>query len=340
MSEIVVTEGWFVCQDCKEEGILKEFRWESELLRHILRSHSEEKKWEEQRKKLLEEKVKLEEELERLREENKKKEEENKKKEEKNKEENKKLEDEICVLRSLVERLARMLHGKEDEEEFYKRLRDTVVEMIKKFPKNSPLRRSLIANLSKGIDKKKFVELVLTPCGMSSSYFSKIGDEDDDILFQVKSSLYPQKRERWTKEEKAAFADILDDIMPFASGRDWRIRQWTKEDTHKEYEEIMKKRYPLLRRMCYTSFWDHFKMRKEKVHFLKVVKHCPICNAMEKRNELGEGELTEEEKNLITDNPDHEKEIRDAYAYYKQMKNKISQEKLTDTAVIVQDPHL
>jgi len=81
-------------------------------------------------------------------------------------------------------------------------------------------------------------------------------------------------------------------------------------------------------------------MRKEKVHFLKVVKHCPICNAMEKRNELGEGELTEEEKNLITDNPDHEKEIRDAYAYYKQMKNKISQEKLTDTAVIVQDPHL
>ena len=40
MSEIVVTEGWFVCQDCKEEGILKEFRWESELLRHILRSHS------------------------------------------------------------------------------------------------------------------------------------------------------------------------------------------------------------------------------------------------------------------------------------------------------------
>ncbi len=54
---------------------------------------------------------------------------------------------------------------------------------------------------------------------------------DLDLIYEIKYSVNPKKRQFWTDEENSAFREILDEVMPFLSGREWRMREWTREDT-------------------------------------------------------------------------------------------------------------
>ena len=126
--------------------------------------------------------------------------------------------------------------------------------------------------------------------------------------------------------------------MPFLSGRDWRIRDLPKEDIWMKYVQQMTCRYPHLRFMGYTSFWKHFDNFGDSVHFLKVMKHCPICNAYEHQNNLEVDDvLTTAELKLIRDNPTHAEDIKAAYRFYQHTKAEVVATKSEDTLIIVQD---
>ncbi len=56
----------------------------------------------------------------------------------------------------------------------------------------------------------------------------------------------------------------------------------------REYFTRMEDRYPDLRPMGYTTFWSHVKETGDNIHFVRVMKNCPICNAMDKRDKLQE----------------------------------------------------
>ena len=220
---------------------------------------------------------------------------------------------------------------------FHDQISKNIVNIIMKFPKNSSLRKSLVGNLMVNIfDKKKFVDEFIVSAGLNDKYTYSIKAKDLDSLFEIKYPTKKKTKSKWTEGEIQAFTTILDDVMPYVSGRGFRIRQWTKEDTYREYATISERTYPNQRIMGYTAFWKRFKSLKQKVHFIKVVKHCPICNAMTKRDK-GEETLTGEEEQLLESNSDHAQEIKDAYNHYKSIKEKIASEKLTDSCLIIQD---
>ncbi len=146
-------------------------------------------------------------------------------------------------------------------------------------PPNSQLRRSLIANLIENIfEKRRFVNEIIVAAGLSKKYHYNLKVEDLDLICNIKYAIDPKKRVMWSNDELGAFDELLDEVMPFLSGRDWRMREWTKEDTWREYYTIMGNRYSNLRAMSYTTFWKHVGDKGEKIHFVRVQKNCPICN--------------------------------------------------------------
>ncbi len=170
---------------------------------------------------------------------------------------------------------------------FFENVTANLVRMLKSIPHNSQMRKSIVANLVQNIlDKKMFINEIILSAGLNSRYLYTLKDSDRDLIYQLKYAVNPKKRETWNEEEMNTFKEILDEIMPFMSGRDWRIREWSKEDTWLRYLETMRERYPDYEAMGYTCFWKHVEQTGDRIHFVRVMKNCPICNAMDKREQL------------------------------------------------------
>ncbi len=220
--------------------------------------------------------------------------------------------------------------------EFYDQLSRNVVDIISKLPHNSPLRRSLVANLVQNVyDKRRFRLEILERAGLNPKYLYSVKIDDLESMFDIQYSVDPQEKKYWTQEEFQAFDEILDEILPYVSGRDWRMREWTWEDTWREYYTVFSDRYPCLRPMGYTTWKKYIDLKKEKIHFVRQMKNCPICVAMDLQ-EKGEP-LTPHQLDLLRDNPNHRQDIKDAYNYYKGLKEQILATRDIESIVVVED---
>jgi hypothetical protein len=85
------------------------------------------------------------------------------------------------------------------------------------------------------------------------------------------------KRPRITEDQKEEIKRILDDILPFQSGRSYRYQEQTDDFIYQKYRENVKKGWPVSK-----SYLIYKILARENVHHSKTPMFCPLCDKYEK----------------------------------------------------------
>ena len=97
-------------------------------------------------------------------------------------------------------------------------------QLIQKLPRNSPFRQPLLKHLSKDVDPSLFKEYF----GISDATYKRIQKQEKDILFEIKYAIDSTKQMIPSKDIEDT-KKILEDLIPFKSGRDYRVLKMTKK---------------------------------------------------------------------------------------------------------------
>ena len=111
--------------------------------------------------------------------------------------------------------------------------------------------------------------------------------------------------------------DIINDLIPFLSGRPYRVLKTTKQKFYNNYlTECQKKG---IKGYGYNYIWYKL-LKKERIHLKKDEILCSICLLLEQEeSSLTEPQLRKRRKNL-----DHKLILTEQYKYYKRIKNNLS----------------
>lgn len=131
--------------------------------------------------------------------------------------------------------------------------------LIENLPSNSPVRRALIAELSKSLDKKELKDT----WKISNSTIQRVENESivDSALYLKYSPNTTRKR---IKDEDLTFAKVLlDELLPVPSGRAYRVRSEGLQFIYEKYCRLtwQQNRIPIK----WTSWIVHV-INKEKIH--------------------------------------------------------------------------
>ena len=241
------------------------------------------------------------------------------------------------------------LEKKLKELSFYEKIMDNLTSIIHLMPKNSPLRKELLSELAKNMnDRELFVSKIIVPSGLKGRYWERIKKklEIENLFLKYKRNV---KRDRWSEETKTSFVDILDEIMPFRSGREYRIRTKNLTETHREYQKLMEQRYPDVSAYSYRVFWETFAKRGDRMRFLARNSWCPICEQIrfgaiveeaKRRNDFSNIDFIWNEDwydQYLIHKDNHLNEVHNQFKYYQNAKNKIFEEKDENSFIVVQD---
>jgi len=233
------------------------------------------------------------------------------------------------------------------------KLKENLTNLIIILPKNSPIRRELLQELYKNeIEKKWFVEQVIMSSGLGKRYIESLKNSNEKKHIFLKYSL-DTKRKVWSDDAQAAFKDILDSIMPYRSGRDWRIRKKNFQDTYGDYVLQMSTNYSTLfgqdQYYSYTVFWD--KVRKTGDRIRKYVRTgwCQWCVWIDKGDRLMEAIAENDMSSIDFEYNDdwiqkyrelkafHVQAVHTQYKYYQEQKRLLLTNRNTHSFVVVQD---
>ena len=257
------------------------------------------------------------------------------------------LEDKISVFTTEFEVLKMkskdqllLLQAKKGQLVNFEKLVENLNSLIMMLPKNSPIRKELLAQLySNSIDKDWFISEIIMKSSLGKRYMESVIKEKSVtpehllIKYSIKTT-----RERWTEETKTSFIDTLDIIMPYRSGREYRIRQKNYQDTYGDYVRYMGSNFPEVRQFSYTVFWEKIRKRGDKIRFYKRSSWCSICVLIHKGDLLMEAIQSGDTSSIDFEYNDewiakyrqkkehHHSQVVNQFGYYQRAKQRIFRE--------------
>ena len=114
-------------------------------------------------------------------------------------------------------------------------LAENVACLIDDLPHNSPIRRPLLKHFVDGLEKQFILDLFEIS---GSTYYRALSTEDDTILF-LKYALRTSKVGTVSPRMENIIKQFLDHVMPFASGRNYRIQRGPFQFVYKKYCEYL-----------------------------------------------------------------------------------------------------
>jgi hypothetical protein len=146
--------------------------------------------------------------------------------------------------------------------------------LIKSLPPKSPYRRPILFFLGQLVDRKQMMDYY----DISESNYYLIMKGDGSTLVEQRYAI-DVKRPRITEDQKEEIRRILDDILPFQSGRSYRCQEQTDDFIYQKYRENVKKGWPVSK-----SYLIYKILTKERIHHSKTPIFCPLCEKASKGN--------------------------------------------------------
>ena len=194
-------------------------------------------------------------------------------------------------------------------------------------------------------------------------------------LMKFVKSLEKKKCSATCKKKLELAMSIIDDIIPFVSGRNYRIQKMSNKELYRRYVEQVKIRGVTAHgthKPCSISFIRKWILRKENIHHSKDQSICPTCLLLEQYghgepmpDSFKEKEVEKATKNWNKQHPntpfpadklaqcvagvpekwkrklekykDHHQRIKDQFRAYKQTKTQLAKGELQDTILVLQD---
>lgn len=199
--------------------------------------------------------------------------------------------------------------------------------LVDQLPHNSPIRRDLIKQLSLGLSKKE----VLETFNISERTYYRIQEDGKEFCINLKYA--PGiKRTRISEDQTTVAEQFLDENFPVTSGRDYRVIRLTNDNLYGIYYYYCLERFmqPLGKTYFFTTF-----LKKQRIHYSKDESVCKYCS--EYKNLEQKSHLNESEKNQLKKLEAHQKRWHEQSSHYLEEKNRIVNEKDTQTALIIHD---
>ena len=177
---------------------------------------------------------------------------------------------------------------------------------------NSPLRRPLLGELTKGLTQEEAVKFFkFSPTTVQQAFTERELPKERSGLYNIRYK--PNTKQKRYKEERKKIPEALNDIAPQPSARPFRICTTTKKQFYADYVKkatangsyVFSKHFLLnnfLKRRHYHKGKKRTEDEGERIHWTKDAsfsKHCRRYKELKRKEELTSEETTEfEEKKL------------------------------------------
>jgi hypothetical protein len=153
-----------------------------------------------------------------------------------------------------------------EETEIKQQVVDNTLDLISQLPPRSPFRRPLLSFFFQGLSQEEAQRIY----GVSARTYGRVLEENGSILVEqrYKSNVI---RKRITDDQLKEVKEIVNQILPVQSGRDYRVQEATDKKVYELYETLTKGK-PVSK-----SYFFYQILAKEKIHHSKNLKFCPIC---------------------------------------------------------------
>ena len=156
------------------------------------------------------------------------------------------------------------------EKDVKQQIVNNTLDLISKLPPRSPIRRPLLSFFLQGLSEEQAQNIY----GISDRTYKRVLDEDGSILVELKYK--PDvTRKRISDSQLIEAKEILDDLIPVQSGRDFRTQEMTNKGLYELYENSIEGK-PVSK-----SYFLYQILTKEKIHHSKKMKFCPLCEKYE-----------------------------------------------------------
>jgi transposase len=176
------------------------------------------------------------------------------------------LEERNMELESKMVNLMETLQTEMEKAEVKQQVVDNTLHLVSQLPQNSPYRRPLLSFFFQGLSQEDAQNIY----GISTRTYKRVMNEDGNVLVEQK---YKSEvtRKRISDEQLKEVKEILNQILPVQSGRDWRVQEMTDKKLYELYDTLAEGK-PVSKSYFFYQILD-----KEKIHHSKKVKFCPLC---------------------------------------------------------------
>ena len=200
--------------------------------------------------------------------------------------------------------------------------------LVGMLPSNSPLRRPIVRELSKGMDVADASNLFSLS---KKTIYNAINDKEN-ILLGCKYKINA-KRQRIGEEQVQIAMNFLNEKYPDVSGRNYRVIKLTKDCLYIHYYVYCNEinQVPLSK-----SYFCYSVLDKLNIHFSEDTTICCYCNDLKKLNScmgpLAEQDYIEKEKL-----ENHVARWHQQTLYFQKKKNEMVSNRNSNWVIIVQD---
>lgn len=108
--------------------------------------------------------------------------------------------------------------------------------LISQLSYNSPFRRPLLSYFIDGLSFEKAEQIY----SISKRTFDRSISDDRENIINQKYAIKANRKERISNERKEEIKNILDDILPVQSGRNYRYQEITNKILYEKYVALVK----------------------------------------------------------------------------------------------------
>ena len=183
------------------------------------------------------------------------------------KEENKRLIDKKFNLKVKLSELEKEIK----KENLSQKIMDNTCDLISRLSYNNPYRRPLFSFLLNGLSFSEAEKVY----SISKRTFNRVMKEDGNTIINQKYAI-GTKKERVSKQRKDEVQNILDDILPVQSGRNYRYQEITNKALYEKYLSLVKSGSPLSK-----TYFIYTILAQYNVHHSKKMKFCVYCEQIQ-----------------------------------------------------------
>lgn len=144
--------------------------------------------------------------------------------------------------------------------------------LISQLSYNSPFRRPLLSYFIDGLSFEKAEQIY----SISKRTFDRSISDDRENIINQKYAIEANRKERISNERKEEIKNILDDILPVQSGRNYRYQEITNKTLYEKYVSLVKSGNPVSK-----TYFIYTILSQYNIHHSKKMKFCVYCEKIQ-----------------------------------------------------------
>jgi hypothetical protein len=237
------------------------------------------------------------------------------------------LHSKMAQLQQTNTRLEEEISNLKSKSDLYSKVVNNVQEMVTNLPATSPFHRPILRHATKGLTTKDAKEVF----PVSTKTLRRAQHDNWDPFMSIK--VRKVKRQRVAQERITKSKEIINDLLPIASGRSYRVQTKTTKQLYAEYVQQAK----ATNVKAVSPFYFRALLSKEYIRHSNNNTLCPLCFQLPYYASLPHP-LAQSDQKMLDKLEQHKTLFTEQLRTYLEQKKQLASGTLgTSTCLVVQD---